>query len=301
VIWQKRIYGVPLDVNTIFTIYNRKILSEKGVAPPSDRWTFDEFHAMVGRLTEPDGSRYGTALSASGFTLSGVVRAAGGDLLAEQNGKVVATLDDPAVVRVLTLWNTMGLKERIGTLPPPQPRQSDAPIALFEAGKIALFFSGPWDLARLRNEAPSMMDHIGTAPLPRGEGQSAGGSVQGGGSLFVPRGARNREAAFELMKWVTSDPYARRLATEMGRYPVKKAQYKDPALNADPLLRPFFEQLNRARPYRLEAYRGANNAWVAAIRDALQPGADIPAILKQAQAEAQMSIDEVEAASKSSQ
>lgn len=296
VIWQGHTYGVPLDINALFTIYNRQHFAEKGVPEPGPRWTFDDLSAMARRLTEPDGSRYGLALSGSGWALYGLIRAAGGDLLTERNGKVMATLTDPAVERVLTLWHTLGARDHAGTLPPPQPRQSDAPIALFEAGKVAMFFSGPWDLVRLRQEAPQLMKQVGTAPLPRGTDQSLGGSVQGGGSLFVPRGAAHREAAFELMKWATSDPYAHRLAVEMGRYPVKTAQYNDPALQADPLLRPFIDQLSRARPYRFEAYRGANMAWVETAQAIFRPDADIPALLKDAQRRAQRAIDEVETA-----
>ena len=299
VIWQGRVYGVPLDINTLFTIYNRKMFADQGLTMPGPRWTFDDLEVMTRSLTTPDGSRYGMALSASGWYLSGLIRAAGGDLLTEDNGKVMATLDDPAVLRILSLWHKMGVQDNVGTLPPPQPRQSDAPVALFQAGKVAMFFSGPWDLSRLRREAPEMMEQVGTAPLPHGGDPSkAGGSVLGGGSLFVPKGARNKEAAFELMKWATSDRYARRLAAEMGRYPVKTAQYNDPSLKGDPLLRPFIDQLGRARPYRFEAYRGANNAWIEAVRAAFQPGVDIPAILREAQAKAQASIDEVEAASR---
>jgi ABC-type glycerol-3-phosphate transport system substrate-binding protein len=296
-IWQSQIYGVPLDINTLFTIYNRKLFDEAGVAPPDDSWTFDEMYSMVTRLTAPDGSRYGMALSASGWDLSGLVRAAGGDLLTEDDGRVMATLNDPAVLKVLSLWHKMGVQDRVGTLPPPQPRQSDAPVALFQQGKVAMFFSGPWDLTRLRNEAPEMMENVGTAPLPHDGDPAKAGSVQGGGSMFVPRGARHREAAFELMKWATSDSYAKRLAAEMGRYPVKKAQYNDAALSDDPLLRPFIDQLERAKPYRFEAYRGANNAWTEAVRAAFEPNADIPALLEQAQTRAQAAIDEVEAAS----
>lgn len=298
VIWQSHMYGVPLDINALFTIYNRKMFADHGIAPPGERWTFDDFHSMATRLTRPDGSRYGVALTGSGWALAGMVRAAGGDLLTEQNGKVMATLDDPAVARVLSLWNQMGVVEHVGTLPPPQPRQSDAPVALFQAGKVALFFSGPWDLARLREESPQIMDQVGTARLPYDRDPAKAGSVQGGGSMFVPRGAKHREAAFELMKWATSDPYARRLAIEMGRFPVKMTQYNDPALKDDVLLRPFIETLAHAQPYRFEAYRGANQAWIDTVQNALQPGADIPALLKQAQKQAQAAIDEVEAPGK---
>lgn len=296
VIWKGHHYGMPLDINAVFTIYNRRMLREAGLAPPSERWTFDDFAAMSERLTKPDGSRYGTALTTNGWLVAGLIFADGGDLLAERDGKIVATLDDPSVRRIIELHRRMGLTERTGSLPPPTLRQTDHPVSLFKDQRVAMFFSGPWDLAVLRSEAPDLMADVGTAPLPRGQGQSAGGSVQGGGSLFVPRGAKHREAAFEFMKWAVAKPYALRLATELGRYPTKSAYYDVPELQNDPLLLPFYEQLRRARPYKLEAYLNANTLWSDAVKRSLEPNTDVEQLLRDTQQQMQTAIDEVEAA-----
>ncbi len=296
VLWKEHYYGVPLDINALFTIYNKRLFREADLPPLSATWTFDDLSVIAPRLTKPDGSQYALALSASGWTITGLINAAGGDLLTERNGRVTATLDDPHVRSILQLYHTMSLKDQHATLPPPIERQTDHPVALFQNGKVAMFFSGPWDLARLRQEAPNMMDDVGTAPLPRGRSPMAGGSVQGGGSLFIPRGARNREAAFEFMKWAVSDPYAKRMAVELGRYPVRTELYEDPALQSDPLLRPFYDQLKRARPYKLEAYVQANDTWKNVVKSTFDPSMDLNQVLDQAQVELQQEIDEVEQA-----
>ncbi|WP_025745650.1 ABC transporter substrate-binding protein [Kallotenue papyrolyticum] len=297
VIWKGRHYGVPLDINTLFTIYNKRLLREAGLPEPVAGWTFADLERMAARLTESDGSQYGLALSASGWAMAGMINAAGGDLLTERDGRIVATIDTPPVAETLWLHRRLGLERHHGTLPPPIMRQSDHPVRLFAAGKVAMFFSGPWDLARLRQEAPELLADVGTAPLPRGQGPNAGGSVQGGGSLFVPSGARHPEAAFEVMKWAVADPYARRLASELGRYPVRTRLYEDPAMRSDPLLQPFFEQLTTARPYKLEAYQRANELWKAAVSAVFDPNADLDAVIRQTQDGIQAAIDEVEQAS----
>jgi len=295
VIWKDRFYGVPLDINALFTIYNKRVFQQAGVAEPKAGWTFADFEAAARKLTTGDGVRYATALSSSGWAMAGLVFAHGGTLLEEQNGKIVAKIDDPAVAEMLALHRRLGIEQQVATLPPPIERQSDHPVTLFGTGRIAMFFSGPWDLARLRTEAPAVMQDVGTAPLPRGTGAGAGGSVQGGGSLFVPRGAQHREAAFEFMKWAVAEPYALRLALEQGRYPVKAAYYQRPELQADPLLMPFYEQLKTARPYKLEAYLRANVTWEATVRQALAPETDLATLLRDAQAQIQQEIDDVEA------
>jgi ABC-type glycerol-3-phosphate transport system substrate-binding protein len=291
VTWRGLHYGVPLDINTTFMIYNRRAFADAGLAPPGPGYTFDQLRADLARLTTPDRSRYGIALSASGWDMYGPVRSHGGELLRERDGKVEVTLDDPQVVATVRFFTDLG-KRQLGTLPPPQPRQSDHPVTLFSQRKVALFFSGPWDLARLKAEAPpEVYAEVGTAPLPVVAPGAPIASVQGGGSLFIPRGAAQREAAFEFMKWAVSDRYALRMAREMGRFPVRTALYQDPYFQSDPLLLPFFDQLRTARPYKLEAYAAAHTLWEEALHAAFAPDADVDAILRAAQQKAQRALE----------
>lgn len=296
--WKGRYYGVPLDINTLFTFYNKRLFREAGVEEPSNDWTLADLERITKQLTNSETGLRAIALDASGWTMCGLIYAAGGDMLTEDGGKIVATLDSPQVVSMLEMYQRMGT-DNVGTIPPPILRQSDHPEMLFRDGKVAMFFSGPWDLAKIRQEDPELIKDLGTAPLPRGTGDTAGGSVAGGGSLFVPRGAKHKEAAFEFMKWAVSDRYAKRMALEQGRYPVRTRLYNDPELQKDPLLKPFFDQLTRARPYPLEAYRKANLAWVDMMKNVFDPAEppDIKKLLQKTQHEVQNYIDEVEAAS----
>ncbi|HZG68431.1 MAG TPA: extracellular solute-binding protein, partial [Herpetosiphonaceae bacterium] len=267
VTWQGTRYGVPLDISALFTIYNKAAFEAAGLAPPGSGYTFEQLRSDLEQLTTADRSRYGIALSASGWVMYGLVRSNGGELLNEDGDTVRVSLDDPQVVETLRFFSDLG-EQQLGTLPPPQPRQSDHPVVLFSERKAALFFAGPSDLVRLKNEAPpEVYAEVGTAPLPVPDAGATSGSVQGGGSLFVPKGAEHREAAFEFMKWAVSDPYALRMAQEMGRYPVRSAIYEDPFFKSEPLLLPFLEQLKTARPYKLEAYATASTIWSNAVHD----------------------------------
>ena len=291
VIWQGVRYGVPLDINTLFTIYNKAAFAQAGLAAPGPGYTFAQLRRDLEKLTTADRSRYGIALTSSSWAMYGMVRSNGGELLQERDGKPVLSLDDPKVVETVEFFADLG-RRRLGTLPPLQPRQSDHPVVLFSQHKVALFFSGPWDITRLKQEAPpEVYAEVGTAPLPLPAADAPSASVQGGGSLFVPKGAPNRAAAFEFMKWAVSDRYALRLAQEMGRYPVRSALYDDPYFKSEPLLKPFLEQLKNARPYKLEAFAGASSAWDSAVRSAFAPDADVAALLADAQRTAQQAIE----------
>jgi ABC-type glycerol-3-phosphate transport system substrate-binding protein len=283
VTWGGKYYGVPIDINTTILLYNKKLFEENGItAPPA---TMDELLETAKKLTKDDGSRYGFVTSASGWGLYGNVVAAGTDLLKYDGGKANPNLNDPKVIEVVTRYTELATKHKVSPVPPAQARQTDHPVAMFGTGRAAMFVTGPWDIARIKKEFPDEYANLATAVTPG----PAGGSVMGGGSLFIPKGSKNKEASFELMKWFISDKYAVRMAEEMGRHPVKSHLY-DIELYQDPLLKPYVETLQFAKPYKLEAYPEANDAWGKAIRAAFD-GANPAEMLNDAQNKAQQAID----------
>ncbi len=283
VVWKGKKYGVPLDINTTFYLYNKKLFEENGIGEPPN--TMDELLEVSRKLTADDGSRYGFVNSASAWNLYGHVVAEGGELLIEEGDTPQVNLDGPIVKEVVKKYTELSTVHEVAPIPPAQQRQTDHPVAMFGTGRAASFVSGPFDLSRIENEFPDVYEDVGTAVIPGPEK----GSTMGGGSLFVPKGSENKVAAFELMKWFISDKYAIRLAEEMGRHPVKTHLYEN-ELYQDPLLQPFIETLQYAKPYKLEAYPEANDAWSQAIRDIFN-GADVENTLDQAQKTAEQAID----------
>lgn len=279
--WKGVKYGMPLDINTTFLFYNKKIYEEMGITPPT---TFEELIEVAKKTSKPNGERFGFVGSASGWGLFGLVKALGTDLLSEDLKQV--KLNDPSIVDLVSRYTGMATKDKSAPVPPPQKRQTDHPVAMFGTERAVSFISGPWDLARIKKEFPDSYQYVGTAPIP---GKQVS-SVAGGGSLFVPKGAKNREASFELMKWFVSDKYSIRMAEEMGRHPVKGHVYENDFFK-DPLLKPYIDTLKSAKPYYLEAYPEASSAWYKAIRAAFD-GADVEETLNKAQKDAQRAIDE---------
>jgi ABC-type glycerol-3-phosphate transport system substrate-binding protein len=292
VTWKERVYGLPLDINTLFTIYNKELFKQAGVPEPSANWTFEEARAAAQKLTK-DGV-YGAAISASGWAMSGMVVANGTDLIKEEDGKITANLGDPKVAEVLATITEMGWKDKASPIPPQTPRQTDAPVAIFGAEKAAFYFSGPFDLARIRKEAkPGLIDKVGTAPLPNGMTGQTDGSVLGGGSLWIPKGCAQKDAAFEFMKQFATTSYQMSMVKDQSRYPVISELYNSDFLKADTLAQPFYEQLKTAAPYALEPYADASKAWTDAVRAAVDGGSAVQ-LLQQAQATAQQAISQAE-------
>ncbi len=282
VVWKGTNYGVPIDINTTIFLYNKKLFEENNVEPPK---SLEEIQEIGKKLTKDDGSRYGFITNASGWSLYGHIVAEGAQLLKQEDGKTVPNLNGEKVVDVMKTYTEMATKHNISPIPPANPRQTDHPVAMFGTGRAASFVSGPWDIARIRDEFPQAYENLATAVMP---GQ-AEGSVLGGGSLFVPKGSDSKKASFELMKWFVSKKYAMRMAEEMGRHPVK-TKYYDHEMYQDPLLKPFAETLKNAKPYKLEAYPEANQAWYDALRNSFD-GTDVKEALNNAQETAEEVVE----------
>lgn len=290
--WKGVKYGVPLEVNTTFMLYNKEIYSKAGLPEPGENYTFKQWKEDAKKIVETKAAPNGLAINFGGWDTYGLIRANGGELLKFEGDKVIATFNDPKVVEVLQ-WLHDVVKEKLAPMPGFQSRQSDTPPALFANKVVGGFYSGPWDIAGLRNNHPDVFKNLGTAPMPNGMNGDTDGSVQGGGSLFIPKGSQNREVAFELAKWFVSEKYGLIFAKEMGRNPARAKLYEDPVFTQDPLNQAFLTQLKTAKPFLLDVYPEAGQVLGDLIREAVLTG-DVQGAADRAQQKAQAAIDAVE-------
>ena len=192
-VWDGVHYGVPLDINCLFTIYRKDLFQKAGIAEPGPDWTYTQARQDAHKLSH--GDFYGIAVSNSSWAMSGHVESNGGRLVAA-DGRT-PTIDLPANITMTQFMADMINVDRVAAPVPPAGQRYD-PVELFWAGKAAILWTGPWDLARIRDEAPDSfktacpnLSCIGTTTLPHGVDGGATGSVQGGGSLFIPKGSKH--------------------------------------------------------------------------------------------------------------
>lgn len=284
--WDGRLYGLPLDINALVLFYRPETFSEAGLDPPGDTTTFGDLERFGEAITSPDGSRRLIAIASSYWAAYGWVRANGGELVTIEEGQPRYTLDSPRVIETLEFLS--GLAERGYAFRPEGASSSADALALFRRGSAGMHASGSWDLAKLDRE--TLGATYGAAPMPRGTTGRTAGSVTGGSSLFVPKGAANRELAFELMMTITSDRHALELARQERRLPVRPRVYSDPFFD-DPALQVVLKQLETAHPLLIEAFPEAAAAWDTAFGEVMRNGADPAAALRAAQAAAEGSTE----------
>ena len=284
VTWGDRLYGVPLDTNALFLLYNADLFASAGVPAPDGRLTFEAFEQAARTLSSPDGSRRALAIPTSSWWTYGWVRAAGGELMhVDGSGRVQLTLDAPEVVAALDYLARL-VDAKLAFPPDFADSYSSDALALFRSGSAATLATGTWDLAVLRRDAEG--DRYRSSPLPAGTAAERAGSVMGGSSMFVPNGSEHRELAFEFMTHVVSDHYALRFAKEEGRLPVRSRMYRDPFFR-NPEMVAVVEQLPSASPMKLTAFPEAHDVFADAVDRILRRGEDAATVMAAAQRQAQ--------------
>jgi multiple sugar transport system substrate-binding protein len=282
VTWEGRRYGVPLDTNALFLLYDADAFAAAGVAEPQGRITFAQFEEAARSLTT--GGRRALAIPSSTWWTYGWIRAAGGDLLRTGDGGVEVTFDDPGTVAALDFLARL-VRDGLAYAPSAVDSHSDNALGLFRSGSASTLASGSWDLTTVRR-APDG-ERFRTTLLPAGPGPGAPGSVMGGSSMFVPEGSRRRALAFDFMAHLISDEYALRLVKEEGRLPVRHRLYDDPYFD-QPELAAVTEQLKTATPMKLTAFPEVHDLFENAVDRVLRDDEPAAAVLAEAQQRARV-------------
>lgn len=230
--YQNTVYGLPLNYKVITLIYNKKLVT----SPPK---TSGELVALGKKLTDAATGHFGLAYAYSDFYYhAALMNAFGGGVFAEGRKP---TLNTPANVKSLELL--MKWVEQDKFLP---AEPSTALItSLFNEGKAAMVFSGPWFLGEIAKGVD-----FGLAPLPSID--EAGGkpmrpwmTVEG---AYIAAPSKNKEAAFDFISYLTDAPQAKILALEGRQTPSNRKVYEDPQVASDTVLKAFRAQVDAAVP-----------------------------------------------------
>lgn len=110
----------------------------------------------------------------------------------------------------------------------------------FHKGQVAMAIDGEWRMAFLKDQAPSV--EFGVAPLPVSNASRAGAGYISGNVIGVSRTAKNPEAAWALIKFLTTetDPIVE-LSNGIRNVPTTTAALNSPQLTADPAFKVFLD------------------------------------------------------------
>lgn len=241
--YEGKYYGVPYYSNCLAIMYNKDIFDEMGLEYPTNEWSWDDFKELTAKTTTED--HYGLTMSLikseeGTFDVIPFIWQAGADydsLDSEGAKEALAMIND-------FYQNGYMSKELISMT------QADMCASLFATGKSAMMVAGSWLNTNIQNENPDLNYGVVTFPLYKNAA-----SPIGGGNIMMMKDD-NREASWELMKFLSSKDNSRKFCEDAGYISPREDAVAESSLwMDDPILSVYTQQLKLAKA------RGPHPKW----------------------------------------
>jgi multiple sugar transport system substrate-binding protein len=237
--------ALPMLADTYGLYYNKALLKKAGIAAPPK--TMSELAADAKKLTtrKPDGSLDVVGFDpAQGFYENAPAHY--GPLFGAQwvDAQGTSSLNTQPWANFLT-W-TKGLVDSYGydKLARWQAGAGDefSPQNAFERGKLAMNMDGEFRTAFIKAEHPNL--DYGTAPMPVDDAHPElyGAGYVTGNIVGIPKTAKSKDAAWELVKWLATNDHAEAiLSNGLRNVPTTTSSLKSGELTPDPKFKPFMD------------------------------------------------------------
>ena len=216
-----QIIGIPALIDNLALVYNKTLFDAAGLSYPTADWTWQDFRDAAKQLTDPVTHQYGWALNLDGsedtvWHYDSLLWQAGGDILNSDNTQ--AAFNSPAGIKALTQIANMTNVDHSVYLDNSQGKYSQ----LFNTNKIAMLYTGPWDL-------PDFKAHnidYGVQILP---GDLNHQTISGPDNWVIfDNGSARVQAAFDFLAWYTAGAQDIQLAVAAGTLPIRESETKLP-------------------------------------------------------------------------
>ncbi|WP_322755345.1 ABC transporter substrate-binding protein [Frankia sp. Cas3] len=285
-------YGVPFVFSTPILYYNASLFTQAGLDPakPPTTWAEVKTAALaIKSKTGKDGAYLDCLTKKAGdWCYQALVDSNGGSVISADRSKL-SFADAPAVAAVAMAQDLV----QSGATPKLSQEQAYPAFARGEIGMIlessaaeATFRKGatganpPWDLR--------------AAEMPSFDGKTVQPTNSGAALVMFAKDPAKQRAAWELIKFLTSDEGYTELTSKIGYLPLRTGLLDDPAGLKDwaaknPLIKPNIDQLARLRPsvaFPGDNYVQIKDTMMDAVEKVVYNGADAQSTLTAAQQQA---------------
>jgi multiple sugar transport system substrate-binding protein len=287
--YEGKVYALPFTAEASVMFYNKDLFKRAGLDPDKPPANYAEMEDAAKKISALGKDFHGfTFAGACGgcniFEFAPHVWASGGEVLSEDGAQ--AMLDSQEVTDALELYRGMW---EDGIMP--SSARSDvgnAQTAGFQSGKVGMINLGAFFLQPLKAEAKFEFD---VAPIPGKDGGDA--SFAGGDEIAVTSKAKNKTAAWDFVKWSTSDE-AQTVLADNSVVPVRTDLLDKIYVPKDPRHDTLAEAMADGKtPYSVvenELFNDNNGVWATMINKAVFTG-DVAGAQAEAQEKAQGIID----------
>jgi multiple sugar transport system substrate-binding protein len=212
-----KVVGIPALVDNLSLVYNKKLFAAAGVAPPTSSWTWQDFRTAAKKLTNASTKTYGWAYVNDGsedtvWRFLAMLWQAGGTLLNSSN--TAPAFDSAAGLAALTQLHNMAVVDKSVYL----DTGNDNYLNLFNSGKIAMLWTGPWDLSSI---TPGVSYGVTYLPGDNGDHETISGPDL---YMMFDRSAAREAAALKFITWFTSAKTHLQFAVATGDLPIRQSE-----------------------------------------------------------------------------
>lgn len=197
----KQVLAVPQDSGPMGNLYRKDILDKAGITAPSATWT--DFAADAAKVKSATGSYLTDLPPNDAGVYIGLLWQAGVKPFTYTGGKdVTINLDTAKAQQVGSYWQGLIEKNLVAV----DPNFTSDWYQGLATGKYATWLTAAWGPVFLAGQAKDTAGLWRAAPLPQ---YTAGASVSanlGGSTSAVLKSSKNPIAAYELAKFINTDP-----------------------------------------------------------------------------------------------
>lgn len=217
-------YALPRNAGGWYTYYNKTLFDKAGVKYPDESWTWETLLENGKKLTNNSANAnertWAIAFDAkSSAHHINYIWQAGGDYF--NKDQTALLFDSPQTKKGLQFMHDLMYKEKIA--PDPSVTASQKPGDLFTSGKVAMFADSLGNVPRFMNVIKGFEWDI--AYMPKGP-ENRFGRI-GATGLAIPKGSKNKEAAWEFIKFVNGVEGQELLVKDGFSAPVRDSLLKD--------------------------------------------------------------------------
>jgi multiple sugar transport system substrate-binding protein len=235
------LYGVPWYVDTRLLFYRKDLLQKAGFDTPPRTWA--EWRRMLAALSDPQRHVYGILLPTNEYEQLMSLALQQSEPLLRDGGRY-GNFESAGFKRALSFYvDTFKLRQA----PAITNVEAGNPWTEFGRGVYAFYLSGPWNIGEFRSRlSAAQQGDWATAPLPGPAG--AGIGAAGGSSLVIFRASKHKDAAWQLIEYLSQPAVQREFYDLLGDMPPRRSSWEGGALRDDPKAHAFREQLEQVKP-----------------------------------------------------
>lgn len=261
-------YGVPWYVETRLVFYRTDIAEQAGITEAPTTW--EGLKDMAKAMQDKGGAEWGISLqpgaTGSWQTVIPFMWSNGGEIV---NSDMTAyTFDEEPNVEALAYYQSYFTDGIANKAPAQGTTEAD-----FASGAVPMFISGPWMMASVEAAGgEGFADKYDVALMPEKE---ISASFVGGSNLAVFKNTQNRDAAWKLVDYLTTDATQVEWFNMSTDLPSVTAAWDDESLQGNEKLAKFGTQLETAfAPPPVQTWEQVAASFDAQVEKVTKTGTD---------------------------